>query len=59
MAPNSYGAAMHIGDTHDNNFSGNIAKSGIYSIRVSQMKSAARKGTSVYFTLTMSDISPK
>lgn len=59
MAPDSDGSAMHIGDTDGNNFSGRIAKSGIYTIRVSQMRSAARKGTSVAFTLTLSNISPK
>jgi hypothetical protein len=59
MAPDSDGAAMHIGDTAGNVFSGKIAKSGVYTIRVSQMRSAARKGTSVSFTLTLSNKSPK
>jgi len=59
MAPDSDGAAMHIGDTAGNVFSGKIAKSGVYTIRVSQMRSAARKVTSVSFTLTLSNKSPK
>jgi len=59
MSPDTSVAAIHMGDTDGNNYSGKIAKSGIYTIRVSQMRSAARKGTSVNFTLTLSNISPK
>lgn len=59
MAPNSDGAAMHIGDSDGNIFSKKLTKSGEYTIRVSQMRSAARKGTSVSFTLTLSNTSPK
>ena len=59
MAPNSDGAAMHIGDSDGNIFSKKLTKSGENTIRVSQMRSAARKGTSVSFTLTLSNTSPK
>jgi len=59
MSPDVNAMAIHRGDVDGNDFSGKIAKSGVYTIRVSQMRSAARKGTSVSFTLTLSNISPK
>jgi hypothetical protein len=59
MAPNSEGEAFHIGDRDGNNYSGKITKSGIYTVRVSQMRSAARKGTAVSFSLTLSNVTPK
>jgi hypothetical protein len=52
-------AALHIGDIDGNNFSGKIAHSGTYTVRVSQIRSAARKGTGVNFTLTLSSIIAK
>ena len=59
LSPDESAEALHRGEIDGNNFSGKIAKSGIYTIRVSQMRSAARKGTSVSFTLTLSNTSPK
>ena len=59
LSPDESAEALHRGEIDGNIFSKKLTKSGEYTIRVSQMRSAARKGTSVSFTLTLSNTSPK
>lgn len=54
LPPGSADAAMFIGSTSGNRFSGALPATGAYTIRVYLMRSAARRGQTAPFTLTMS-----
>ena len=51
LPPGSNDVAIFIGSTEGNSFSGTLAKSGPYKIRVYQMRSSARRGEKGAFTL--------
>lgn len=51
MPPGSKDVAIHVGSTLGNQFTGTLAQSGEYRIRVYQMRSDARRGASANFTL--------
>lgn len=51
LPPRSRAEAIFIGSTQGNRFVGRLSQSGIYTIRVYQMRSAARRGTVARYIL--------
>lgn len=54
LAPGSNDEAIHIGSTAGNSFTGTLASSGAYKIRVYQMRASARRGETGSYRLTIS-----
>jgi len=54
LPPGSQGEAIFTGEMDGNSFSGTLGSSGTYKIRVFLMRSSARKGTTVNYTLNIS-----
>lgn len=53
LPPGSQGEAIFMGETEGNSFGGTLSLSGTYKIRVFMMRSSARKGTKVNYTLNI------
>lgn len=54
LPPGSEGEAIFTGEMDGNSFVGKLSASGTYKIRVFMMRSSARKGTTVNYTLNIS-----